>query len=393
MTTVDVCVIGAGAAGLHCAAHAGVHGASVVVLEHNDRPAKKIRISGGGRCNFTNRIVTHRNMISQNPEFARSALARYTPDNFIALVDAHGIAWHEKKLGQLFCDESAQQIIDMLLTECERAGVDMRYRVGVQSVTKSDDFVITTTSGVVHARNVVIATGGLSIPSLGASDLGYRIAKHFGHTIVPLVPALVPLTFDPSYERRWSGLSGISVDACVSSNGMAFRENLLFTHRGLSGPAILQISSYLSDGDAITIDVVPDATLASCVDSLPAEKRHLATILHEILPQRFLDEWNDPTLHRAVNVTPKRDLEAAIEALHAWSIVPKGTEGYAKAEVTRGGVDTRMLSSKTMESSQTPGLFFIGEVVDVTGWLGGYNFQWAWSSAVAAGSELSKRSA
>jgi predicted Rossmann fold flavoprotein len=386
-------VIGAGAAGLHCAAHAGVHGASVVVLEHNDRPGKKIRISGGGRCNFTNRVVTHRNMISQNPEFARSALARYTPDDFIALVDAHGIAWHEKKLGQLFCDESAQQIIDMLLTECERAGVDMRYRVGVQSVTKSDDFVITTTSGVVHARNVVIATGGLSIPSLGATDLGYRIAKHFGHAIVPLVPALVPLTFDPSYERRWSGLSGISVDACVSSNGMAFRENLLFTHRGLSGPAILQISSYLSDGDAITIDVVPDVTLASCVDSLPAEKRHLATILHEILPQRFLDEWNDPTLHRAVNATPKRDLEAAIEALHAWNIVPKGTEGYAKAEVTRGGVDTRMLSSKTMESSQTPGLFFIGEVVDVTGWLGGYNFQWAWSSAVAAGSELSKRSA
>ncbi len=393
MATVDVCVIGAGAAGLHCAAHAGAQGASLVVLEHNDRPGKKIRISGGGRCNFTNRVVTHRNMISQNPEFARSALARYTPDDFIALVDAHGIAWHEKKLGQLFCDESAQQIIDMLLTECERAGVDMRYRVGVQSVTKSDDFVITTTSGAVHARNVVIATGGLSIPSLGATDLGYRIAKHFGHAIVPLLPALVPLTFDPSYERRWSGLSGISVDACVSSNGMAFRENLLFTHRGLSGPAILQISSYLSDGDAITIDVVPDVTLASCVDSLPAEKRHLATILHEILPQRFLDEWNDHTLHRAVNATPKRDLEAAIEALHAWNIVPKGTEGYAKAEVTRGGVDTRMLSSKTMESSQTPGLFFIGEVVDVTGWLGGYNFQWAWSSAVAAGSELSKRSA
>lgn len=393
MMLVDVCVIGAGAAGLHCAAHAAATGKSVVVLEHNDRPGKKIRISGGGRCNFTNRVVTHRQMLSENPDFARSALARYTPDDFIALVDAHGIAWHEKKLGQLFCDESAQQIIDMLIEECHRAKVDLRYRVAVNTVTKSDVFVIATSAGDVHARNVVVATGGLSIPSLGASDLGYRIATQFDHPIIPLAPALVPLTFDASYEHRWSGLSGISVDARVSAHGIAFRENLLFTHRGLSGPAILQISSYIASGEGITIDVVPDITLDDCVASLPAEKRHLATILHEHLPQRFIDEWNDATLHRPVNATPKRDLEAALHALHAWNIVPKGTEGYAKAEVTRGGVDTRVLSSKTMESARVPGLFFIGEVVDVTGWLGGYNFQWAWSSAVAAGVELSKREA
>lgn len=391
MTIVDVCVLGAGAAGLHCAAHAGEMGKSVIVLEHNDRPGKKIRISGGGRCNFTNRVVTHHNMISENPEFARSALARYTPDDFIALVDSYGIAWHEKKLGQLFCDESAQQIIDMLIAECDNVHVDIRYRVRVDSVTKNDVFVIATSTGDVQARSVVVATGGLSIPSLGASDLGYRIATHFEHPVVPLMPALVPLTFDVSYEHRWSGLSGISVDARVSAHGIDFRENLLFTHRGLSGPAILQISSYIDPGEAITIDVVPDVTLTSCVASLPAEKRHLSTILHEILPQRFIDEWNDPTLHRAVNATPKKDLEAALEALHAWSVVPKGTEGYAKAEVTRGGIDTRMLSSKTMESASVPGLFFIGEVVDVTGWLGGYNFQWAWSSAVAAGKELGKR--
>jgi predicted Rossmann fold flavoprotein len=391
MTQVDVCIVGAGAAGLHCAAYAASMGKSVVVLEHNDRPGKKIRISGGGRCNFTNRVVTHHHMISANPDFARSALARYTPDDFIALVDVYGIAWHEKKLGQLFCDESAQQIIDMLIDECSKAHVDIQYGVGVESVTKSDMFTVSTTKGAFEARSVVVATGGLSIPTLGASDLGYRIAAHFDHPIVSLEPALVPLTFDASYEQRWSGLSGISVDASVSARGIAFRENLLFTHRGLSGPAILQISSYIDSGDAIMIDVIPDVTLSSRVSVLPAEKRHLATILHELLPQRFLDEWNDPTLHRPVNATPKRDLEASLEALHSWTVIPKGTEGYAKAEVTRGGVDTRLLSSKTMESTRVPGLFFIGEVVDVTGWLGGYNFQWAWSSAVAAGTELRER--
>lgn len=391
MKHVDVCVIGAGAAGLHCAAHAGALGKSVIVLEHNDRPGKKIRISGGGRCNFTNRVVTHHNMISENPNFARSALARYTPEDFIALVEAYGIAWHEKKLGQLFCDDSAQQIIDMLLAECTKAQVEIQYRVAVESVTKNDTFVVTTTQGTVFAQNVVIATGGLSIPTLGASDLGYRIARHFEHPVVDVAPALVPLTFDQGYERRWSGLSGISVDARISARGVSFRENLLFTHRGLSGPAILQISSYINNEDSITIDVLPDVTLADYVTTLPAEKRHLATILHEVLPQRFLDEWNDPILHRPVNATPKRDLEASMNALHAWTVMPKGTEGYAKAEVTRGGVDTRQLSSKTMESTRVSGLFFIGEVVDVTGWLGGYNFQWAWSSAVAAGQELGKR--
>lgn len=366
-------------------------GKSVVVLEHNDRPGKKIRISGGGRCNFTNRVVTHHSMISENPEFARSALARYTPDDFIALVDSYDIAWHEKKLGQLFCDGSSQQIIDMLLAECERAHVAIRYGAGVTSVTKNDVYRIVTNDGEVLARNIVVATGGLSIPSLGATDFGYRVARQFGHHVVPTAPALVPLTFDVSYGARWKGLSGISIDAKVTANGIVFRENLLFTHRGLSGPAILQISSYLDSGDALSIDVLPGVTLGTCTVALPSEKRHLATILHDILPQRFLDEWNDPVLHRAVNATPKRDLEASLEALHTWTVVPTGTEGYAKAEVTRGGVDTRQLSSKTMESTIVSGLFFIGEVVDVTGWLGGYNFQWAWSSAVAAGKEIGKR--
>lgn len=388
---VDVIILGAGAAGLHCAAFAASTGKRVVVLEHNDKPGKKIRISGGGRCNFTNREVTHRNMISQNPNFARSALSRYTPQHFIDLVERHKIAWHEKKLGQLFCDESAQQIIDMLIAECEAVKVEIHYNVVVRLVSHSDHFIVVTDEGDLHARNVVVATGGLSIPALGASNLGYRIATHFGLPIVPTAPALVPLTFPSSFANRWKGLSGISVDANVTTNGISFRENILFTHKGLSGPAILQISSYLDENKTFELDVLPDDTLSSLVEDLPGEKRHLATILSLRLAQRVLDQWNDPMLDRPVNSVPKKQLEECIRAFKHWSLTANGNEGYAKAEVTKGGVDTSCLSSKTMECTTVPGLFFIGEVMDITGWLGGYNFQWAWSSAYAAGMAIAER--
>lgn len=388
---IDVIILGAGAAGLHCAAFAASTGKRVVVLEHNDKPGKKIRISGGGRCNFTNREVSHRNMISQNPNFARSALSRYTPQDFIDLIEKHKISWHEKKLGQLFCDESAQQIIDMLIAECLAANVEIHHNVTIRHVSQSDHFIVVTDEGDLHAHNVVVATGGLSIPALGASNLGYRIATHFGLPIVPTAPALVPLTFPSSFADRWRGLSGISVDANVTSNGISFRENILFTHKGLSGPAILQISSYLDDDKTFELDVLPDDTLSTLVVDLPGEKRHLATILTQRLAQRVLDQWNNPTLDRPANTVPKKQLEECIHTFKHWSLTANGNEGYAKAEVTKGGVDTNSLSSKTMECKDVPGLFFIGEVMDITGWLGGYNFQWAWSSAYAAGMALAGR--
>lgn len=384
----DVCVLGAGAAGLMCAAVAASHGQRVVVLEHNDRPGKKIRISGGGRCNFTNIGTTHRQFISRNPEFCRSALARYTPRDFLDMVERHGIAWHEKKLGQLFCDGSAQQIIDMLVDECQRVGVEFHYGVGVRQVTRSDAFIVDVGGTTIQARNVVVATGGLSIPSLGASDIGYRIAKHFDVPIVPTAPALVPLVFDAAFADRWSALAGISVDAVVTATGPAFRENILFTHRGLSGPAILQASSYWIDGEQVTIDMLPDVTASDLLPTPNREPRTLGAVLATVLPKRVVDAWGDDILQRRVDQTSRRDLETAISALHAWTIAPYGTEGYAKAEVTRGGVETSALSQRSMECKTVPGLFFIGEVVDVTGWLGGYNFQWAWASGYAAGTAV-----
>jgi predicted Rossmann fold flavoprotein len=382
---IDVIVLGAGAAGLMCASVAASQGRRVVVLEHNDRPGKKIRISGGGRCNFTNVGTTHRQFISRNPEFCRSALSRYTPQDFLSMVERHGIAWHEKKLGQLFCDGSAQQIIDMLVNECRAAGVEFHYGINVRTVRKADTFIVETSSSSLHARSVVVATGGLSIPSLGASDIGYRIARHFGVPIVPTEPALVPFVFDATFADRWSTLAGISVDAIVTASGPPFRENILFTHRGLSGPAILQASSYWSKGEQVTIDLLPDTTSADIIPTPNREPRTLSAVLSAVLPKRMIDVWEDPTLQRRVDQTPRRDLDATIAALHAWTIAPFGTEGYAKAEVTRGGVDTAALSQRTMECAAVPGLYFIGEVVDVTGWLGGYNFQWAWASGHAAG--------
>lgn len=388
MAHYDVVVLGAGAAGLFCAAQAAAWGKRVALLEHNDRPGKKIRISGGGRCNFTNRIVTHQNFISENPDFARSALARYTPDDFIAMVDAHGISWHEKTLGQLFCDGSAQQIIDMLLAECEQANVDLHFGIAVKNASHNGQFTIATSSGDVTADALVVATGGLSIPSLGASDVGYRIAKHFGHSIVEPLPALVPLVFPQQQWSRFAAISGVSTEAIVRAGSAVFRENILVTHKGLSGPAILQISTYARHNTSFTIDLLPNVPAEDIVADFPSEKRYLSTILRGFLPQRFIDAWPDENLHVSVNSIMRAATEQTLQNLHEWKLNFQNTEGYAKAEVTSGGVDTRELSSKTMESKRQNGLYFVGEVVDVTGWLGGYNFQWAWSSAFAAGASL-----
>jgi predicted Rossmann fold flavoprotein len=351
---VDAVIIGGGAAGLMCAIEAGKRGRRTVVIEHTDRVGKKIRISGGGRCNFTNLHTAPENFISRNPHFAKSALARYTPQDFIRLVKRHRIAFHEKKLGQLFCDGSSQQIITMLLAECNDAGVRVVEDCKVSGIRKRERFEIETNREKFDAESVVIATGGLSIPKLGATDFGYRIAREFGLKIVEPRAALVPFRLGGDEGRKLAALSGVSMEAVVKCAGASFRENLLFTHRGLSGPAILQISSYWRPGQAVTLDVDPGDN--------PRK-----------LPRRFVQAW--------------RELYGNdLSGLHEWQLTPSGTEGYAKAEVTAGGVDTAELSSKTMESERVPGLYFIGEVVDVTGHLGGFNFQWAWASGFVAGS-------
>lgn len=385
---IDVLVIGAGAAGLMCAAVAAAYGRRVVVLEHNDAPGKKIRISGGGRCNFTNTGTTHRNFISQNPEFCRSALARYTPQDFIDLVNSYGIAWHEKTLGQLFCDGSAQHIIDMLVAECERHNVALQYGINVTGVTKSDVFHIHTSTQQIDASNVVLATGGLSIPALGASDVGYRIARQFGLPIVATSPALVPVTFDQGFQERWGALAGVSVDAVVAAGGHAFREHVLFTHKGLSGPAMLQASSYWDKGQGVEINLLPDASAEELFPQPNREPRTVRNVVSTVVPRRLLDRWPDDRLDQRVDQLARRTLDDIVGTMQRWTVWPNGTQGYAKAEVTRGGIDTRVLSQSTMECRSIPGLYAIGEVVDVTGWLGGYNFQWAWASGVAAGRAL-----
>ena len=389
---IDVIVIGGGAAGLFCAALAGQRGLRVVLLEHNDKVGKKIRISGGGRCNFTNRDVGPKNFLSQNPHFATSALSRYTPQDFIALVDRYGIAWHEKTLGQLFCDGSAQQIIDMLVAEGRGERVEYLVSHAVESVTaeatSSDNvaFNVKTSKGNFVARNVVVAAGGLSIPSLGATGIGYDIARAFGMRIIDPEPALVPLTFDQTFTKMWGELSGVSLDVEAHADGPVFRENLLFTHRGLTGPAILQASSYWTGGE-VEINTLPENAVHN-VAALKADKRILRNVLVEQLPSRFIQRWPDERLDKRAVDLKDADVIDILQRLHAWKVRPNGTEGFLKAEVTRGGVDTRDLSSKSMESRTQPGLYFIGEVVDVTGWLGGYNFQWAWSSAYACASQL-----
>ena len=385
----DVVVIGAGAAGMMCAATAGQRGRNVLLIEHYDKLGEKIRISGGGRCNFTNLHADPANYLSQNPDFCRSALARYTPRDFIALVERHGIAWHEKKLGQLFCDETALDIIAMLRTECERGQVQWRMPCSVDAIDHADGtFRIATSQGPVVTSAVVIATGGLTVPKIGATPFGYRIAEQFGLAVVAPRPALVPLALDAVALAHYGDLSGVSVEAEVTCREGRFRENVLFTHRGLSGPAILQISSYWHGGDRIHIDLLPGVAAAECLNADRLSAMHLDTLLAERLPmpKRLAHQWC--VAHDAARplrqLGDKRIAELAA-LLHDWPVLPSGTLGYNKAEVTIGGVDTRELSSKTMAAARVPGLHFIGEVVDVTGHLGGFNFQWAWASGHAAG--------
>jgi len=371
----------------------------VLLLDHAAKVGEKIRISGGGRCNFTNREATPAQFLSANPHFCRSALARYTPADFIALLQRHGIAWHEKHRGQLFCDRSAEDVIAMLLRECEAGGVTRRQPCVVRAVRHgASGFEIDTDAGTVQGRALVIATGGLSIPKIGASDFGYRIATQFGHALVPTRPGLVPLTFDAAAWAPFAALAGVSLEVNIETGaGKArgrFLEDLLFTHRGLSGPAVLQISSYWEPGTPLRIDLAPGGALAERLLAAKRDsRRQLGNELADMLPRRLADAWlaqRPGWSGRAMPDTRDQDLRTLAESLQSWQLVPSGTEGYRKAEVTLGGVDTRELSSQTLESRRLPGLYFIGEVVDVTGWLGGYNFQWAWASAAACGRALAE---
>lgn len=387
MIETDVVVIGGGAAGLFCAIEAGKRGRKVIVVEHAERIGKKIAISGGGRCNFTNLYTTPENFISANPHFCKSALARYTAADFVDLVEQHAIPYHEKKLGQLFCDGSSAQIIQMLLTEARDCGVEIRCETEVRNVKKTEQrFEVETNKGVIAAQSLVVATGGLSIPPLGATDFGYRLARQFGLAIVEPWPALVPFLLDRETLRELAPLSGVSVDALVKCDGHEFRENLLVTHRGLSGPAILQISSYWRPGLSVTINLLPDIDTLTLMNDAADSETSLANFLSQFLPKRFATAWcklNFPS-RPLKNYSPAERSEIA-RRLSQWQIKPVGTEGFKKAEVTAGGVSTAELSSQTMEVKSTPGLFFIGEVVDVTGHLGGFNFQWAWASGFVAG--------
>ncbi len=397
MQRFDIAIIGAGAAGLHCAGMAGQRGLRVLLIDHADKVAEKIRISGGGRCNFTNRDTSSANFLSANPAYCRSALARYTAADFLALVRRHHIGWHEKHLGQLFCDDSAEDIIGMLLRECGAGAVTRWQPCRVRAVRPcADGYDIDTDRGSVGSANVVVATGGLSIPKIGASDFGYRLAQQFGIGLVETRPALVPLTFDAVHWAPYAALAGLSLEVQVAAGkgrGRGhFVENLLFTHRGLSGPAILQISSYWRRGEPLDIDLTPGIDLAGALLSAKGKShRNLANELATLLPRRLADTWLAPHpgwAGKPVADVRDRDLLQLAETLKHWQLTPTGTEGYRKAEVTAGGVDTRALDSRTMQSLRHRGLYFIGEVVDVTGWLGGYNFQWAWASAAACARAL-----
>jgi predicted Rossmann fold flavoprotein len=393
----DVVVIGAGAAGLFCAGIAGQRGLKVLVLDHSEKVAEKIRISGGGRANFTNRDIDvrqpHKHFVSENPNFCRSALSRYTPADFIALVQKHGIGFHEKHKGQLFCDRSAEDLIAMLLAECAAGGVQRWQPCGVKAVRVDGDgsYLIDTERGTVQSRAVVVATGGLSIPKIGATDFGYRVAKQFGLRTVEPRPGLVPLTFDGDAWAPYAQLAGLSLPVLIETGDkkgrISFAEDLLFTHRGLSGPAVLQISSYWREGTPIRLNLAPEVDLPDALARAKVTSRKLiANELATLVPSRLADAWvaQDKDWQRPISEASDKALARLAERLSRWELTPTGSEGYKKAEVTLGGVDTRDLSSQTLESKQ-PGLYFIGEVVDVTGWLGGYNFQWAWASAHACG--------
>lgn len=394
----DVVIVGAGAAGLFCAGVAGQLGLKVLLLDHSEKVAEKIRISGGGRCNFTNRDATPANFVSANPHFCRSALSRYTSQDFIALVHRHGIAHHEKHKGQLFCDRSADDIVQMLLRECATGGVTHWQPCRVAAVrTGPSGYQIDSDRGVVDARTVVVATGGLSIPKIGATDFGHRIARQFDLRVTDLRPALVPLTFDADAWAPYAQLAGLSLPVAIETGEKKatprFLEDLLFTHRGLSGPAVLQISSFWHEGQALRLNLAPQANLHQFLKEAKARSRKLiANELAGQIPARLADTWvqQDAAWQRPVSDASDKSLALLAERLARWELLPTGTEGYRKAEVTLGGVDTRDLSSQTMESRQ-PGLYFIGEVVDVTGWLGGYNFQWAWASGFACAQALAAR--
>jgi predicted Rossmann fold flavoprotein len=399
----DVVIIGAGAAGMMCALTAAQRGRSVLLLEHSMNLAEKIRISGGGRCNFTNLNAAPDNYLSSNPHFCRSALARYTPQHFIAMLERHGLGYHEKKLGQLFCDDGSEAIIAMLKHECDAAGVSWCMPCEVRGIERhipspegvvekehplyiAPRITLSTTRGHYQAHALVIASGGLSIPRIGATPFGYKVAQQFGIPVTRLKPGLVPLSFDPVQWKPYAALAGVSVDAVVSCGKHAFRENLLFTHRGLSGPAILQVSSYWEHGQPLHIDLLPGIDAAQLFAQHCGSRMLLDNILAQHLPRRFAENLVAQSLpNKPFNQYAEKELAFLASNLHDWQITPTGTLGYAKAEVTCGGVDTHALSSKTMECNAVPGLYFIGEVVDVTGQLGGYNFQWAWASGHAAG--------
>lgn len=388
MPATEVVIIGAGAAGLMCAFSAAARGRKVMLIDHANKAGKKILMSGGGRCNFTNMYTEPGNFLSQNPHFCKSALARYTQWDFIAMVAKHGVPYHEKKLGQLFCDNKSSDILEMLLNECEQAGVSLHLDTSVQQIDKLDSgYRLQTTLGQLDCQSLVVATGGLSIPTLGATGFGYQIAKQFDHTLLPTRAGLVPFTITDQLKALCSELSGTSVDCLVSCNSQSFRENILFTHRGLSGPAILQISSFWEPGDSVEINLLPDHDALQWLQGQQAERPNseLKTLLGELFTKKMANLISE---HWFVSKPMKQytpaELAEVASRLSAWHVVPAGTEGYRTAEVTLGGVDTREVSSKTMESLKSPGLYFIGEVLDVSGHLGGFNFQWAWASGYAA---------
>ncbi|GGE39423.1 hypothetical protein GCM10007276_15950 [Agaricicola taiwanensis] len=383
----DVIIIGAGAAGMMCAIEAGKRDRKVLLLDHAKAPGEKIRISGGGRCNFTNLDTSPKAFLSQNPRFCISALSRFTQHDFIALVNRYGIAWHEKTLGQLFCDSSSRQIIDMLVTEMRKADVTLRLQTSPSDVARTDTgFRLSLPEGEVSCSSLVIATGGKSIPKMGATGFAYELAARFGLRLVETRPGLVPLTFDPAMLQRLAPLAGVAVEAEVSCGKQSFREAMLFTHRGISGPAILQISSYWREGQEIRISMTPDIDIFDALRRARAEngRQNLKTALASLLPRALAEIIADGTAGNIADM-PDRELRRISDAVSSWRIKPVGSEGYRTAEVTLGGVDTRDLNSRTMEANGVPGLYVIGEAVDVTGWLGGYNFQWAWSSGWSAG--------
>jgi hypothetical protein len=382
----DVVIIGAGAAGLMCSIEAGKRNRSVLVLDHMGSIGKKIRVSGGGRCNFTNIYLRPENYLSANSHFCKSALSRFTPNDFIGMVEKHGIAYHEKENGQLFCRDTSADIVRMLSAECRNAGVAIRVNCRIGSIAKADHFRISTDSGRIDAAALVIATGGLSYPALGATDMGFRTARRFGLKITQLKPALVPFLFSRHDQKLFNALSGVSFHAEVNCKGRRFRGEVLFTHRGLSGPAILQVSSYWDCGEEIAIDLMPEKDAYALLNSERKSRIELSNLLSEYLPRRFSRTWCElyaPS--RPLCQYTEKELKDIAYQVHHWTIRPEGTEGYGNAEVTAGGVDTEELSSKTMETKKVPGLYFAGEVVDVTGQLGGYNLQWAWASGFVAG--------